>query len=201
VAYHDPCYLGRHNGVYDAPRNLLNILSNSVVELPRNRENSFCCGAGGAQFWKEEEEGSERISQNRYREAQEQLHGADDKVLAVSCPFCKSMLQSTAATGGETLAVRDVAELLLQGVQRSAGGKSDAEAVPATVVQPAKAETRVADSPATSIGTLTANEGAAQEPPASPSREPHAEETPVEPAPAAQPAEKRKAWTPKPKEN
>jgi len=62
VAYHDPCYLGRHSGVYDAPRNLLNILSNSVVELPRNRENSFCCGAGGAQFWKEEEEGTQIIA-------------------------------------------------------------------------------------------------------------------------------------------
>jgi Fe-S oxidoreductase len=115
VAYHDPCYLGRHNGVYDAPRNLLNILSNSVVELPRNRENSFCCGAGGAQFWKEEEEGIERISDNRYREAEEQLKGADDKVLAVGCPFCKSMLESTPGKGPEALAVRDVAELLLEG--------------------------------------------------------------------------------------
>lgn len=120
VAYHDPCYLGRHNGVYDAPRNLLSILSNKVVELPRNRENSFCCGAGGAQFWKEEEEGIERISENRYREAEEQLKGADDKVLAVGCPFCKSMLESTPGKDTDALAVRDVAELLLEGVQRSA---------------------------------------------------------------------------------
>ncbi len=99
VAYHDPCYLGRHNGVYDAPRNLLNILSNDVVELPRNRENAFCCGAGGAQFWKEEEQGSERISDNRYREAQQTLASAEEKVLAVGCPFCKSMLGSTPAQG------------------------------------------------------------------------------------------------------
>ena len=121
VAWHDPCYLGRHNGVYDSPRNLLNILGNSVVELPRNRENSFCCGAGGAQFWKEEEEGTERISENRYREAEERLKGADDHVLAVGCPFCKSMLESTPGRNPESLAVRDVAELLLEGVQRKAG--------------------------------------------------------------------------------
>ncbi len=121
VAYHDPCYLGRHNGVYDAPRNLLNILSNSVVELPRNRENSFCCGAGGAQFWKEEEEGSERISDNRFREVQQTLDGKDEKVLAVGCPFCKSMLESTPGKGAEPVAVRDVAELLLEGVQRRTG--------------------------------------------------------------------------------
>ena len=96
ITYHDPCYLGRHNGVYDAPRNLLNILSNDVVELPRNRENAFCCGAGGAQFWKEEEPGNERISDNRYKEAQQTLASApDEKVLAVGCPFCKSMLDST----------------------------------------------------------------------------------------------------------
>ena len=76
ITYHDPCYLGRHNGVYDAPRNLLNVLSNTTTELPRNRENSFCCGAGGAQFWKEEEPGDERISDNRFREAQQVLSTA-----------------------------------------------------------------------------------------------------------------------------
>jgi len=118
VTYHDPCYLGRHNGVYEAPRNLLNILSNSVVELDRNRENSFCCGAGGAQFWKEEEAGVERISDNRYREVQRRLADVDDKVLAVGCPFCKSMLESTPVKGADSIAVRDIAELLLEGVQR-----------------------------------------------------------------------------------
>ena len=124
VAYHDPCYLGRHNGVYDAPRNLLNIISNTVVELPRNRENSFCCGAGGAQFWKEEEPGDERISDNRFREAQQSLAAANtnsEKVLAVGCPFCKSMLESTPAKGEGPIAVRDIAELLLEGIQRRTG--------------------------------------------------------------------------------
>ena len=118
VTYHDPCYLGRHNGVYDAPRNVLNVLSNSVVELPRNRENSFCCGAGGAQFWKEEEPGTERISENRLREVEQRLEGAQDKVLAVGCPFCKSMLGSSPGQNEDTVAIRDVAELLLEGVQR-----------------------------------------------------------------------------------
>jgi Fe-S oxidoreductase len=118
VTYHDPCYLGRHNGVYDAPRNVLNILSNSVVELPRNRENAFCCGAGGAQFWKEEEAGEERISDNRFHEVQEHLKGSEDKVLAVGCPFCKSMLESTPSRASDPIAIKDVAELLLEGLQR-----------------------------------------------------------------------------------
>ncbi len=118
VAYHDPCYLGRHNGVYDAPRNVLNILNNSLVELPRNRENGFCCGAGGAQFWKEEEPGEERIASNRLREVEQSLAGAEERVLAVGCPFCKSMLGSTPTEGAEPLVIKDVAELLLEGVQR-----------------------------------------------------------------------------------
>ncbi len=94
VTYHDPCYLGRHS-VYDAPRNVLKVLTNDFVELERTRENSFCCGAGGAQFWKEEEAGAERISDNRYREAEEAGRAGENKVLAVGCPFCKSMLEST----------------------------------------------------------------------------------------------------------
>ncbi|HEV2647332.1 MAG TPA: heterodisulfide reductase-related iron-sulfur binding cluster [Acidobacteriaceae bacterium] len=121
ITFHDPCYLGRHNDVYDAPRNVLNVLSNQVVELPRNRENSFCCGAGGAQFWKEEEPGEERISDNRYREVKETLKAADEKVLAVGCPFCKSMLDATPNKGGDSIEIKDVAVLLLEGVERRAG--------------------------------------------------------------------------------
>jgi Fe-S oxidoreductase len=118
VAYHDPCYLGRHNGVYDAPRNVLRVLTGEFVELERHRAKSFCCGAGGAQFWKEEEPGSERISDNRYREVERSLGSASGpKVLAVACPFCKSMLESTPGKGSD-IAVKDVAELLLEGVDR-----------------------------------------------------------------------------------
>ena len=221
VAYHDPCYLGRHNGVYEAPRNLLNILSNTTVELPRNRENSFCCGAGGAQFWKEEEEGSERISDNRYREAQTTLADASERVLAVGCPFCKSMLESTPAKGSDTIAVRDVAELLLEGVQRRAGLRP---ATPAHVSQ----EQPVLEEPAVLLTSITAVELPTQpvvapivvskELPAdaaaqvegtrkkwTPKTTPQ-QPTPVIEAPVADPAillaavsePKRKAWTPKP---
>jgi len=123
ITYHDPCYLGRHNGVYEAPRNLLNILGNEVMELDRSRENSFCCGAGGAQFWKEEEEGTERISENRFREVKQKLSQArHEKTLAVGCPFCKSMLNSTPGKSDEdSIVVKDVAELLLEGVSRKMG--------------------------------------------------------------------------------
>ncbi len=121
ITFHDPCYLGRHNDVYDAPRNVLNVLSNQVVELPRNRENSFCCGAGGAQFWKEEEPGEERISDNRYREVKETLKDADEKVLAVGCPFCKSMLDARRVRADDSIEIKDVAVLLLEGVERRAG--------------------------------------------------------------------------------
>jgi Fe-S oxidoreductase len=123
ITYHDPCYLGRHNGVYEAPRNLLNILGNEVMELDRSRENSFCCGAGGAQFWKEEELGTERISENRFREVKQKLSQArHEKTLAVGCPFCKSMLNSTPGKSDEdSIVVKDVAELLLEGVNRKMG--------------------------------------------------------------------------------
>jgi Fe-S oxidoreductase len=137
ITYHDPCYLGRHNGVYDAPRNLLHILGNATVELERNRENAFCCGAGGAQFWKEEEAGEERISDNRFREVQQTLAPAEgEKVLAVGCPFCKSMLGSTPLKGESDIVIKDVAELLLDGVRRKkglAGSSAPNEAVSSSV--------------------------------------------------------------------
>lgn len=117
ITYHDPCYLGRHNGEYDAPRNALTSGGANLVEMPRNRNDSFCCGAGGAQFWKEEEEGNQRVSENRYLEAVET--GAE--VIATGCPFCKVMLGSTDSAekeGGPE--VLDIAQLVagrLEGIQ------------------------------------------------------------------------------------
>jgi Fe-S oxidoreductase len=148
VAFHDPCYLGRHNGIYDAPRNLLKVLSNHPVELARNRENSFCCGAGGAQFWKEEEPGTQKIADNRYREAKQALGGGEDGVLAVGCPFCKSMLDSTGARAeAGAVAVKDVAELLLESVEKKVG--KVAASVPPSVASEQKpsAPVIVADTP------------------------------------------------------
>jgi len=123
ITYHDPCYLGRHNGVYDSPRNILNVLGNEVLELERTRENAFCCGAGGAQFWKEEEPGSERVSENRFTEIKQRLNSAShQKTLAVGCPFCKSMLGSTPGrSDADDIAIKDVAELLLEGVEKKRG--------------------------------------------------------------------------------
>jgi len=204
VAYHDPCYLGRHNGVYDAPRNLLNILSSEQVELGRNRENSFCCGAGGAQFWKEEEPGTQKISDNRYREVQQALAGGENKVLAVGCPFCKSMLDSTAARGQQdAIAVKDVAELLLESVEKKLG-KVRAVA-PVNVSMPQSTAT-VAVAYKTPEAVAAAAPPKALEP-ASPQVERKkwqpkagaAESTPAAtaPTPAEPPPAKRKAWTPK----
>ncbi|WP_293909807.1 heterodisulfide reductase-related iron-sulfur binding cluster [Deinococcus sp.] len=132
VTYHDPCYLGRHNGVYDAPRDVIRAMGSEILELERSREGSFCCGAGGAQFWKEEEAGDERISDNRFKEIQARLDsatenaaayadgkGAEGKVLAVGCPFCKSMLSSTPTKQErDDIVIKDVAELLLESVNR-----------------------------------------------------------------------------------
>jgi Fe-S oxidoreductase len=110
VAYHDPCYLGRHNAVYDAPRNALVYAGSAVTELSRHRNNSFCCGAGGAQMWKEEEYGQERVSANRFREAM--ATGKD--TLAVGCPFCIIMLTDAAKTVNSTMQVKDVAEIVAE---------------------------------------------------------------------------------------
>jgi Fe-S oxidoreductase len=201
VAYHDPCYLGRHHGVYDAPRNLLNILSTEQVELGRNRESSFCCGAGGAQFWKEEEAGTQKVSDNRYREAQQALAGGENKVLAVGCPFCKSMLDSTAARGQQDgIAVKDVAELLLESVEKKLGKVAVVAPANLTVAQPTATATVAVAEKASSepIDVVTAAPETLAPAPAQVERKKWqpkaaaAEPTPAEPAPV-----KRKAWTPK----
>ena len=119
VTYHDPCYLGRHNGVYAPPRELIEASGTTLTEMPRNSETSFCCGAGGARMWMEEKLGS-RINMNRTAEAVATGAGA----IAVGCPFCRVMLSDglssmqAEATAPETTEVLDVAQLLLEAVGR-----------------------------------------------------------------------------------
>ncbi len=110
VTYHDPCYLGRHNQVYDAPREVLQLAGASLSELPRHRNNSFCCGAGGAQMWKEEEHGTQHVNANRFAEAM--ATGKD--TLAVGCPFCLAMLTDAAKAARSEMQVKDVAEVVAE---------------------------------------------------------------------------------------
>jgi Fe-S oxidoreductase/nitrate reductase gamma subunit len=111
VAFHDPCYLGRHNGEYDAPRRLLKAAGGRVVEMERNKKRSFCCGAGGAQMWMEEHTGR-KINVERTQEAL--ATGAP--TIATGCPFCYVMLDDGVKDLGreEDVAVKDLAMILAE---------------------------------------------------------------------------------------
>ncbi|MEI7848009.1 MAG: (Fe-S)-binding protein [Chloroflexota bacterium] len=109
VTFHDPCYLSRHNGITAAPRDLLRSAGLLTVEMPRNSAKSFCCGAGGAQMWKEEEQGTSRVNSVRFDEAK--ATGAE--IVAVGCPFCLSMMSDAAKADNNLIQVQDVAELVL----------------------------------------------------------------------------------------
>ena len=109
VTFHDPCYLGRHNKIFDAPRDALQSAGALTIEMPRHGAKSFCCGAGGAQMWKEEEAGSSRVNEARYQEAK--ATGAE--TVAVGCPFCMVMLTDASKADGESsMNVMDVAEIV-----------------------------------------------------------------------------------------
>ncbi len=110
VTFHDPCYLGRHNKEFDAPRTTLQATGVITVEMPRHAAKSFCCGAGGAQMWKEEEAGSGRVNEARYQEAKST--GAN--MIAVGCPFCLTMMNDASKADGDSMQVKDVAELVAE---------------------------------------------------------------------------------------
>jgi len=115
VTFHDPCYLGRQNGITDAPRDALKSAGLLTVEMPRHAAKSFCCGAGGAQMWKEEEPGTGRVNAARF--AQAKATGAG--TLAVGCPFCMTMLSDASQSDGGQVNVMDVAELIAERLKTS----------------------------------------------------------------------------------
>jgi Fe-S oxidoreductase len=114
LTYHDPCYLGRHNQIYEPPRELLESAGVEVSEMPRNQERSFCCGAGGGRMWMEEKIGS-RINLNRVDEAI--ATGAEE--VAVGCPFCRVMISDGMVAKESSVEVLDVAQIMLRSVKRS----------------------------------------------------------------------------------
>ena len=111
ITYHDSCYLGRANGVYEAPRSVLAALAADLVEMKRCRTNGLCCGAGGAQMWKEDEPGNKRINIERTEEAL----GTGAGIVAVNCPFCLTMMEDgvKAKEKQDGVKVFDLAELIL----------------------------------------------------------------------------------------
>jgi Fe-S oxidoreductase len=145
ITYHDPCYLGRHNQVYEPPRELLQVLPGaSYVEMERSGERSFCCGAGGARMWMEESIG-ERINVNRTKEAVGT--GADQ--IAVGCPFCRVMLsdgltsEQASGTAREEVEVLDVAQMLLasvKGESATRAGRAEGAAAAGTTAPAGRSE-------------------------------------------------------------
>jgi Fe-S oxidoreductase len=114
VTYHDSCYLGRYNEVYDAPRNSLSKISGlDLVEMERNKSRGFCCGAGGGRMFLEDEEGG-RINEERAKEA---LNTKSDTI-ASACPFCMTMMTDGVKhfEKSEEVTVKDIAEIILENI-------------------------------------------------------------------------------------
>jgi Fe-S oxidoreductase len=114
ITLHDPCYLGRQNDILIDPRQVLEQTEAGFVELPRHGKKSFCCGAGGAQMWKEEEPGDMGVNLNRFQEAQATGAGT----LAVGCPFCMVMLNDARNAAGSEMQVLDIAEIVAQAIEK-----------------------------------------------------------------------------------
>ena len=110
ITYHDPCYLGRANQVYEAPRELIQKLDAELVEMKNCKSKALCCGAGGAQMFKEPEKGNKDINIERTEQAME----THPKIIAAACPFCNTMMTDGIKNKGkeERVEVQDIAELI-----------------------------------------------------------------------------------------
>src|SRR6266498_3006061 len=126
ITFHDPCYLGRYNGVYDAPRRILESIPGlKLQELPRSRERGLCCGAGGGRMWMEEKLGS-RINQTRMKEIAE----AGTDAVGVSCPFCMVMIGNAKDEIGVSTAPFDVLELARRSMSSPSSSAGEREGSP-----------------------------------------------------------------------
>jgi heterodisulfide reductase subunit D len=114
ITYHDSCYLGRANNIYEAPRKVLEVFDAELVEMKRCKTTGLCCGAGGAQMFKEEEKGAIRINSERTNEA----IGTGASIIAAACPFCNTMLTDGVkhAEKEDSVKVLDIAELIAQSI-------------------------------------------------------------------------------------
>jgi len=111
ITFHDPCYLGRANGVYEAPRNLIKKIDAELIELKRSRSKGLCCGAGGAQMFKDSEQGRKEISSERAEEIEE----SEAEIVAAACPFCNTMISDGLKTDKkekDNTKIYDIAELI-----------------------------------------------------------------------------------------
>jgi len=115
ITYHDSCYLGRINGEYEAPRHLLSDLEADLVEMKRCKTTGLCCGAGGAQMFKEDEPGDKRINIERAEEAL----STDATIVAANCPFCITMITDgmKAKDKQDEVMVMDISEMILQSMK------------------------------------------------------------------------------------
>ena len=115
ITYHDSCYLGRSNNIYEAPRKVLEALDAELVEMKRCKSNGLCCGAGGAQMFKEEEKGSSRVNIDRSNEALETGAG----FIASACPFCNTMMTDGVklAEKEDSVQVLDIAEMVAESME------------------------------------------------------------------------------------
>ncbi len=108
ITFHDPCYLGRGNGVVEAPRQILDELTQDLVEMKRSKSNGLCCGAGGAQMFKEAEKGAKEINIERMDDVEE----ISPKVVATGCAFCMTMMTDGVKSKEQDFEVLDLAELV-----------------------------------------------------------------------------------------
>lgn len=185
VTFHDPCHLGRLNGGYDAPRKVLELIGCELVEMPRNRDNSFCCGAGGGRIWIPDTPGTQKPSENRVHEAAS-LGGID--VFVTCCPKDLTMFEDARKTGGheKDFVVGDLAELVAEAIELKSIKLEDLPPLADRIVK--AIATQISDAVASKLDTVLSARLASLPALAAPAAQPQiAPPTPAEPA-AAEPA-------------